>query len=114
MKIWLRKIITPSKNLTKCYHAYFFTKYLATYVKIFSGTCSSNGMQHITTIQECNSAAQAIGNPDITATETEDAARPEGCYDNGNLWLAINPVNKGNGADSTRHPICKLTGKFHS
>ena len=79
-------------------------------MKIFSGTCSSNSMQPITSIQECNLAAQAIGNPSITAKETETSPRPEGCYDNGGLWLAINPVNKGNGADSTRHPICKLTG----
>ena len=67
-------------------------------------------MQPITSIQECNVAAQAIGNLDTTATITTDSPRPEGCYDNGYLWLAINPVNKGNGADSTRQPICKTTG----
>ena len=72
-------------------------------------------MQPITSIQECNVAAKAIVKYDTTATETEDSPRPEGCYDkNGNVWLAINPVNKGNGADSTRHPICKPTGKQHS
>ena len=87
----------------------FLIKNLGTYKKIFTGSCSSNGMQVITSIQECNVAAQEIGNTDTAATITENSPRPEGCYDNGNLWFAINPMNKGNGADSTRHPICKST-----
>ena len=92
-------------------HIYFlFTKNSDSYRKIFSGSCSSNGMQPITTFQECNIAAQAIGNPDKTASEAFNSNRPEGCYDNGNLWLATNPVNKGNGADSSRQPICKTAG----
>ena len=71
-------------------------------------------MLPITSIQECNAAAKAIGNTDTTATQTNNSPRPEGCYDNGYLWLAINPENQGNGADSTRHPICKITGLLHT
>lgn len=67
-------------------------------------------MQTITSIHECNVAAQAIGNSDTTATKTKNSLRPEGCYDNGNLWLATNPVNKGIGANAMVHPICKTTG----
>lgn len=73
-------------------------------------------MQPITSIQECNVAAQAIGIPDTAASETNDSSengnpRPEGCYVfYDRLWLAINPVNKGNGAVSTRYPICKISG----
>ena len=67
-------------------------------------------MQPINTFQECNAASLAIGNPDKTASEAFNSNRPEGCYDNGNLWLATNPVNKGNGADSSRQPICKIAG----
>ena len=97
----------------------FLNKNLGTYKKIVSGSCSSNGMQPITSTQECNAAAQAIGIQDSTGTgaiETEDSSengkpRPEGCYVYYDLlWLAINPANKGNGADSTRHPICKISG----
>ena len=87
-----------------------FNKNSGPYRKIFSGSCSSNGMQPITTLQECEVAAQAIGNPDITASEATVSPIPEGCYDNGNLWLSKDPVNKGNGADPTRQPICKTAG----
>ena len=62
-------------------------------------------MQPITSTQECNVAAQAIGIQDSTGTgaiETEDSSengkpRPEGCYFfaiTNMLWLAINPANK--------------------
>ena len=73
-------------------------------------------MLPINSIQECNSAAQAIGNSDITARETMNSVLPEGCYEkdgdekDGGLWLSKNPINKGRGASSTRHPICKTTG----
>ena len=86
-----------------------FHKKTGPYRKFFSGSCTFPGWEPITNIDECNVAAQDIGNMDTTATITENSPRPEGCYDNGNLWLAINPMNKGNGADSTRHPICKPT-----
>ena len=70
-------------------------------------------MQAITSIEECNAAAQAIGNFDVTATVTKATPRPEGCYDGfyevtgWRLWFANNTINQGNGADSTRNPICK-------
>ena len=101
-----------SKSLTFALFSYLFSfhKNSGPYRKILSGSCSSNGMQPITTFQECNVAAKAIGNPDINASEAESSPRPEGCYDNGRLWLATNPVNKGNGADLSRHPICKTAG----
>ena len=77
---------------------------------IASGSCSSNGMETITSSQECNVAAKDIGLMRGDAMETESVPRPEGCYDNGHLWLATNPSNKGNGADSSRQPICKTSG----
>ena len=92
-------------NISIC----IFHKKSGPYRKIFSGSCTFPGWEPINSIQECNVAAQAIGNMDTTATETDSSPRPEGCYDNGNLWLATNPMNKGIGADSTRHPICKPT-----
>ena len=65
-------------------------------------------MQAITTIEECNAAAQAIGNSDTNAYETTSSPRPEGCYVKGTtLYMANNTINLGNGADSTRYPICK-------
>ena len=68
-------------------------------------------MQPITSTQECNAAAQAIGNSGTTATDTMNFPRPDGCYEkDGNLWLSLNQRNVGNGADSTRHPICKTHG----
>ena len=78
-------------------------------------------MLPITSIQECNAAAQAIGNSDITAKQTNSSPRPEGCYENknnGNLWLAINPENQGNGRilhhSQILNPICKTTGLLHT
>ena len=68
-------------------------------------------MQPITTTQECNAAAQAIGNSDTTAKDTINSPRPDGCYEkDGNLWLSLNELNEGKGADSARHPICKTQG----
>ena len=66
-------------------------------------------MKAINSIEECNAAAQAIGNSDITASVTTTASpRPEGCYVKGTvLYIATNTINLGNGADSTRYPICK-------
>ena len=98
------------QHFTPFQYLFSFHKNSGPYRKIFSGSCSSNGMEPITTFQECNIAAQAIGNPDITATEAVNSPRPEGCYDNGHLWLATNPLNKGNGADSSRQPIWKTAG----
>ena len=98
------------QHFTPFQYLFSFHKNSGPYRKIFSGSCSSNGMEPITTFQECNIAAKAIGYVDITASETVDSPRPEGCYYNGRLWLATNPVNKGNGADSSRKPICKTAG----
>ena len=81
---------------------------------IASGSCSSNGMETITSSQECNVAAKDIGLMRGDAMETESVPRPEGCYDNGFLWFSTNTANKGNGAESTRRSICKKTGQFHS
>ena len=71
-------------------------------------------MQPINSIHECNAAAQAIGNSDTTATQVNGSPLPEGCYDNGRLWLAIDPENQGNGADGGLRPICKTTGLLHT
>jgi len=83
------------------------------YVKITSGTCASNGKVVITSPNECNQAAAAIGMPDYRTNsqilKKTGTPRPEGCYtQNGFLYIAVNPDNIGNGADSDcRCPICK-------
>ena len=76
----------------------------ASYLKITSGTCADVGMAPITEQNECNTAAAAIGNTDTSSTVTFDSPRPEGCYDNGNLWLATNAANIGRGA-LTHHQL---------
>jgi hypothetical protein len=83
------------------------------YTKITSGTCSSNGLLPITALDECNAAAAQIGNADTSAVTTNsDESRPEGCYDNGNLWLATHASNIGNGVDGLRLPICRAGTLF--
>ena len=83
------------------------------YTKITSGTCSSNGLLPITALDECNAAAAQIGNADTSAdTTNSDESRPEGCYDNGNLWLATHASNIGNGVDGLRLPICRAGTLF--
>jgi hypothetical protein len=63
-------------------------------------------------LDECNIAAAAIGNADTNATTTSDNPRPEGCYDDGNLWLATHTRNIGTGVDGSRFPICRAAGCF--
>ena len=82
---------------------------MQSYSKITSGTCSSNGFFPVTTLSECNVAAAAIGNADTSASEATGTPRPEGCYDDGKLWLVTNTANIGNGADGSRFPICRHT-----
>ena len=81
-----------------------------TYRKQASGTCASHGMLAITTIAECDAAAAALSNADVTSTPTSMTPRPEGCYDNGDgLWLATNEANAGNGVGvgEAQNLICR-------
>ena len=68
-------------------------------------------MEPITSTDECNQAAAAIGMERTNAQKLirTGTPRPEGCYtQNGFLYIAINPDNIGNGVDSDcRCPICK-------
>jgi hypothetical protein len=62
----------------------------------------------IKTVNECNQAAAEIGEADTSADITENVPRPEGCYGlNGEIWLATNDANIGNGGDGSRFPICR-------
>jgi hypothetical protein len=91
---------------------------MQSYSKITSGTCSSNGLLPITTLNECGKAAAAIGNADTSATTTSRTPRPEGCYDDGHLYdglyLATDTSNIGNGVDEAhaRFPLCRTGTKF--
>ena len=88
-----------------------FRKDLGPYRTIIYGSCSSHGMKPITTFQECNNAAKALGLEAVTASEKASGHYPEGCFRHGPyLWLSTNPANKGNGADHRNKPICKLAG----
>ena len=74
-------------------------------------------MHPINSIKECSTAFRAISSLDLTAYEISQSPRPEGCYENieyGRAYLAVNPKNQGNGADSTHHPICKAIGVLHT
>ena len=77
------------------------------YVKITSGTCASHGKVVITSPNECNQAAAAIGMPDYR-TNSQIFKKTGTPRHNGFLYIAVNPDNIGNGADSDcRCPICK-------
>ena len=86
---------------------------MQSYSKITSGTCSSNGFFPVTTLNECSVAAAAIGYADgyrLSAIEKTGTQRPDGCYEkNGELWLATNTANIGNGAGESWFPICRHT-----
>lgn len=73
-----------------------------------SGTCASAGMIPITQSGACETAAAALRLSDKTASATSQTPRPEGCYwwKGSSLQLSTNSANRGNGAASTRHPIC--------
>ena len=81
------------------------------YVKITSGTCASHGKVTITSSDECSQAAVAIGmeRTDAQKLAKTGTPRPEGCYARDSfLYIAVDPTNIGNGADSDcRCPICK-------
>merc|ERR1711881_530620 len=82
----------------------------AVYVKITSGSCSDNGMVPIVTVSTCEAAANTLGLTDKIASQSfQQTERPEGCYwwsSKQELWVASSAENQGNGADSSRHPIC--------
>jgi len=81
------------------------------FVKITSGTCASHGKLPITSPDECNQAAAAIGmeRTNSQILKKTGTPRPEGCYtQNGFLYIAVDPANIGNGVDiDCRCPICK-------
>ena len=89
------------------------------YQKITSGTCASAGLKPITNMDECNAAVSVYTSYNagqIKAQVSTMRPRPEGYYDatsvgddniQNKYWLATNQANVGNGADSSRHHICK-------
>jgi hypothetical protein len=63
-------------------------------------------------MDECGAAAAQIDNGDTSTTDDKiriiSGPRPEGCYvEDGVLWLGSQPSNVGNGAYSSRFPICR-------
>jgi len=103
------------------------------YAMIPSGRCSDIGYFLITDVAFCDAAAAALGLSDTTATTaTAVEAAPEGCYwkgeglftpvgrrrlrehgdyaGQGELWMALDEANKGNGAAEGRLPICSSRG----
>jgi hypothetical protein len=83
------------------------------YTKVTSGTCNSNGFEPITTLNECTAAAAEIGISNMSAATTTERLKPEGCHDNGNLWLATHASNIGNGANGSHFPICRALNHSH-
>lgn len=82
------------------------------YHRISSGSCASNGLEPISDAATCEDAAAELGLADRTAFPVFSSARPEGCYFKGtlpgfSLFLAVSPLNAGNGAAGGREPICK-------
>merc|ERR1712110_465237 len=84
--------------------------------ELSEGTCSSVGGLPINDQALCEQAAAVLGVPDRTASRTNAASRPEGCYVfRGNrLFMGVNPASQGNGAETStrgrsRHPICGFT-----
>jgi len=80
----------------------------ASYLKITHSTCAKVNKFPITTASECEAAAAALRLPRSgVTTQYWVAPAPEGCYRKGNeLWLSINPVNRGVGAMPGRESIC--------
>merc|ERR1740123_2517251 len=80
-----------------------------TFTKIMNGTCSDIKQFPIMDPLACQTAALALGLAVDKATLSREAAQPEGCFwkaDALSLWLAVLPINKGNGAIGATHPIC--------
>mmetsp|Transcript_39243 Transcript_39243/g.79261 ORF Transcript_39243/g.79261 Transcript_39243/m.79261 type:complete len:181 (-) Transcript_39243:101-643(-) len=83
--------------------------------QITFGTCATWNLHPITGPATCEAAARRLGLGDVTAAITGAPERPEGCYfyRDAELWLGINPQNKGNGVETSRSspigprfPIC--------
>lgn len=85
-------------------------------VMINFGACSDHKLFPILDSVACESAARTLALPDSSVKPTATANRPEGCYlwrgfTGNELWLGINPTNKGRGvetseANQTRLPVC--------
>eukprot|EP00419_Tripos_fusus_P027355 CAMPEP_0172726382 /NCGR_PEP_ID=MMETSP1074-20121228/90557_1 /TAXON_ID=2916 /ORGANISM="Ceratium fusus, Strain PA161109" /LENGTH=571 /DNA_ID=CAMNT_0013553379 /DNA_START=23 /DNA_END=1738 /DNA_ORIENTATION=- len=79
-----------------------------TYAKT-SGNCSDIGMHPIVEPGVCLAAAKALGIETEGFMITHGSPKPYGCYmvlGTGELGLAVNPFNEGNGAMGPRVPIC--------
>merc|ERR1719326_983550 len=70
-------------------------------------TCESQGHSMLT-IQECWDVAEDQGL--VQGWATSNSNRPEGCYRKGyKVFFGQGSQNEGNGAQSSRKPICKTT-----
>jgi len=79
------------------------------FTKIRNGTCSDIKQFPIMDPHACQIAAEALGLAVDKTTLSRKAAQPEGCFwkaDTLEMWLAVLPINKGNGALGVEHPIC--------
>jgi hypothetical protein len=87
------------------------------YAKISVGNCSDIGMHPIVESGVCQAAAEALGIETEGFSITQGSPKPFGCYvvlGTGELGLAVNPFNKGNGAMGPRVPICSDRPPCHS
>uniref|UniRef100_A0A7S1RHE7 Uncharacterized protein n=1 Tax=Alexandrium catenella TaxID=2925 RepID=A0A7S1RHE7_ALECA len=86
-------------------------KSIPVYAKIARGHCADIGMFPVRDAHTCELAAAAMQLPDTELQEIVLVPLPEGCHMfNGTrsmgLYLATNPINRGNGATRFHEPIC--------
>mmetsp|Transcript_79323 Transcript_79323/g.256872 ORF Transcript_79323/g.256872 Transcript_79323/m.256872 type:complete len:559 (+) Transcript_79323:118-1794(+) len=81
------------------------------YAKISNGTCFDVGMYPVNDSETCETAAEAMQLEETRLQNISFVPCPEGCHlftgkRSTGLYLSTNPLNRGNGAQSQRHPIC--------
>jgi len=98
----------PGYMAIKANDTVVLSKRIVSYEKIVKGSCTDADMFPINDVETCMAAAFAVGYFDTDIKLNHDnAERPEGCYVfKGELWLATNGGNRGNGAVGERSPLC--------
>lgn len=85
------------------------------YAQLSSGSCRDVGRFPILDASACYGAGLTLGYEDsgLEVYRGSELVRPEGCYVlDGQLWLATNPSNRGNGASRVRKPICSSIASY--
>jgi len=88
-------------------------KRIVSYKKLVKGTCQDAGMFIIEDTRTCATAAFALGYFDTEVTAFRgNQKRPPGCYvHKGQVYVSDVEINRDNGADDEREPIC--SSKFY-